>query len=638
MSQQINGSYEFGDFRFDARKRVLWRSGVMVPLAPKASEVLAVLLEEKGNLVERREMFERVWSDTLVEEGNLNHAISALRKVLGDDVIQTIPRRGYRFTGAVSESDQATSPDVFVERRIVSETRIEEHEEIEDRVRVAPRGHVRRHIALAVFAVLLVGAAASVSYFWSGSTSSLPVSKNGAIKTLAILPLRSLDDPDRDNAFGLGLTESLVSRLGSLEQLAIRPTKSVSRLAETYDDPVEVGRLLRSDVVMTGTFQRAGGRVRVSMRLLNVADGSQIWSGTFDEDESDLFRLQDSFTEQVIHSLALNLSAKEQLALSKRPSGNPDAYNLYLQGRELWNKRGNINVSKSIFYFERAIELDPDFALAYSGLADAQTMLNQVDLAEANIRKALTLDNSLAEAHASLGFIRLFNHFDWMTAEQALKRAVELNPNYATAHHWLGFYYSLHGRFEQALAALAIARELDPSSPILLADIGQVYYFMREYDKAIEYCNKAVELDPEARIAHEYLLYIHFKKGNEAAAFEENIKTERANTLNPNQFEGETRKAFAASGIRGIFQDRLDNGRRDLQRPVEKRMGPYPASEILKNSALLGKNEDALNHVGPAFEEGRKYHLLYLNVDPIYDEVRSDPRFQAVLRKMNFRE
>ena len=318
MSQQVNAPYEFGEFRFDSRKRVLWRSDVVVPLAPKASEVLAVLLEEKGNLVERQEMFDRVWNDTVVEEGNLTHAISVLRKVLGDNVIQTVPRRGYRFTAAVSEPTDDVKSEIFVERRIVSETRIEEHEEIQDREpAVRPRTHIRAYIALATFAVLLIGTTVSLSYFWSGSTNSLPAGKNGAVTTLAILPLRSLDDPDRDNAFGLGLTESLVSRLGSLEQLAVRPTKSVTRLAENYDDPVEVGRLLQSNVVMTGTFQRAGGRVRVSMRLLNVSDGSQIWSGNFDEDESDLFTLQDAFSEQVIQSLALNLSAKEKLAISK---------------------------------------------------------------------------------------------------------------------------------------------------------------------------------------------------------------------------------------------------------------------------------------------------------------------------------
>jgi len=641
MPEKSKSFYEFSDFRFDSDKRMLWRDGNFIALTPKAGEVLSVLIENHGNLIEREEILQRVWPDTFVEEGSLNNTISALRKALGGNgIIQTVPRRGYRLTADVRAVSDTGESSLVLEKYTVSHTLVEFQEETREenpnRSLTVFGFSNRLNIRLALFFVLLLALSTLAMYFRQNSDQDFAGKTNG-VRTLAILPLEPLNQHSDENAFGLGITESLISRLSSLENLTIRPTRSVQRLAQTEDDPLKIGRQLKTDVIMTGTFQRAGGRIRLTIRLLNVGDGSQIWTGSFDEEEADLFKLQDSFAGQIIQSLALNLTAQEKLVLNKRSTENGEAYKFYLQGREFWNKRGDLNVSKSIFYFERAIELDRNFAQAYAGLADAQIMLGQTELAEENIRRALNLDQTLAEAHASFGFIRLFHHFDWATAEKALKRAIELNPNYATAHHWLGFYYALHRRFDEALAEMVVAHNLDPSSPIILADIGQVHYFMRDYEKAIEFCTKAVALDPEARIAHEYLLYIYYKLGQEKEAFEENIKTERANTTNPNEYEKQTREGFGITGIRGIFEGRLKYGLEDLERPPEKRVGPYPVSEIFKNSALLGNNEEALKWIDRAYEERRIYHLIYLNVDPIYDDLRADPRFQAVLRKMNFR-
>ncbi|MGI8897802.1 MAG: winged helix-turn-helix domain-containing protein [Pyrinomonadaceae bacterium] len=620
------------------------RNGEPVHLSPKALEALTVFVQHPNEMLEREALMKAVWGDTFVEDANLTVAVSQLRKALGQkgeaaEYIETVPRVGYRFVAEVRERREQPTP-LIIEKRTLSHTVIEE-----DLVPNTPHTEETSHSTLvrsvgqpltfpvsrAATASLLAGAAllaaalTAASYFGTSKpASSTEAAAISSLKSIAVLPPKSLSG-EADRSLSLGMADALITRLGSLGRLQVRPTSAVVRYLDSNQDPVNAGRALGVDAVLDGTLQRDAEGMRLTLRLINVANGMQLWSGHYDGASTDIFKMQDDVSQQVGEALFAGVSVEHRALLTKRLTANAEAYSLYLKGNYFWKKR-NGEALKSLDYFRRAIELDPNFAQAYAELAAVNsTMGNPSPEAEALIEKALKLDNTLADAHATYGFIRTFQHWDWPTAEKEFDLAIELDPNSVTAHHWKGIYLSLRGRLDEAKAEMQRALELDPLSLIVMADLGQLYYFGREYDRAIDYCNRALTLDSQFSVAHEYLFDIYRMKGMDQEALDAWIQRRHAD--HDVQTMERVRRSFDRSGLRGIVIDELESGMRSKEPSRAIVMGRY--------QVLLGNNEDGIRWLQRAFEEPKTHWNPYLNVDPVYDGVRKDPRFKELLHRMN---
>jgi TolB-like protein len=326
-------------------------------------------------------------------------------------------------------------------------------------------------LLISVAGLLAVGLGVAVYYRLTGRAKR--DDKAAALKVIAVLPFKPLASEARDESLELGMADTLITKLGALRTVVVRPISAVRRYTSLELDPVAAGKELGVEAVLDGSIQHAGERVRVTVRLMRVADGASLWTGTFDEKLSDIFAVQDAISEQVTRSLALRLSGEEERQLAKRYTNYTEAYQLYLRGRFFWNRRTVEAVRKSVEYFEQAGALDPDYALAQSGLADAYWILSSFDPAggvelltqsRAAALKALALDDALAEAHTSLGMVKEFYELDFTAAEREYRRAIELNPNYASAHHRYGFFLNRMERIEEAHAEFRRALELDPFS------------------------------------------------------------------------------------------------------------------------------------------------------------------------------
>lgn len=640
MPKSIRHFYDFGPFRLDRERHRLLRDGNLVHLSPKSLEALIVLVENAGKLLERDELMQAVWAHTFVEDANLTVAISNLRKALGQqgetaEYIETIPRVGYRFIAEVRAVTQQPAP-LIIEKHTLSQTVIEEELLPDDSSQhrtttvVAVQPSIRQRLKSGLGdrrGMWPLGLAIAAMAFAGGFYLERPREPGAggapvtSIKSIAVLPPRALTQNADNAALSLGLADTLISRLGALRKVVVRPTSAVINYVGNTQDPITTGRDLGVDAVLDGSFQREHGRVRVTMQLLIEPAGNQLWSASFDENDADIFKLEDSIAAKVAERLALNLNQDEKTALTKRETNNPEAYALYLQGNYFWNKRGN-EVTKSLDLFRRAIELDPNFAQAYVTLAaaDATTSMPSPE-AEALIDKALKLDNNSAEAHATLGFIRMFQHWDWSAAESELDRAIQLNPNSAVAHHWKGVYLSIRGRLDEAKAEMHRALELDPLSLNILADIGQLHYLAHEYDQAIDYCNRALALDPEFNLAHVYLIDIYFMKGMDREALNELI---RATSSNPEQ-AAVLRDIFSREGLRGVFS------RYFLDTNDRSGIGLLGIS---RQYCRLGDHEQALKWLAISVEKPQAFWTPYINVDPLYDPLRHDRRFQEMLNRM----
>jgi DNA-binding winged helix-turn-helix (wHTH) protein/TolB-like protein len=552
MLNPENHFYDFGPFRFDPQQHRLLRDGNPVSLPPKVMDALLVLVQNKGKLLEREVLMQAVWADSFVEDANLTVAISNLRKVLGQngetaEYIETIPRVGYRFVADVREVHERPAP-LIVEKHTVSQTVIEEElleedpavplTEVAKVTRPAAMSRaaaslpvVLRHHRTAAFLtmIILVGAVVGGFVYLRPSGRGIAATNSvrmRSIRSLAVLPPKVLGGGD-DASLSLGMADALITKLGGLHKLTLLPTSAISRYVANNDDSTAVGRALGVDAVLEGTLQREAGRMRLTLQLIDVASATEIWTGKFDEADTDIFKLQDSVSQQMVDVLSLNLTQDEKTGLTKRQTENPEAYALYLKGNYFWSKRGP-DAMESTDYFRKAIDLDPGFVQAYVGLAKVDaTLLPRSAEAQKFVAKALQLDNTCAEAHATLGFIHMFHHWDWAGAGQELDRAIELDPDSSVAHHWKGVYLSLLGRLDEAKGEMHRALELDPLSLIITADIGQLHYFAREYDQAIDYCNRALALDNEFWVAHVYLTYIYRAKGMEQKTFDELLRSWR---------------------------------------------------------------------------------------------------------------
>lgn len=650
--------YEFGEFQFEVDSRRLLRGGEVLPLPPKAAALLQLFLERSGAVLKKDDIFASLWPNEIVEESNLTRTIYLLRKTLNqhapaEQFIETLPKIGYRFLVEAREilpapsaaepapRPQTTAEVLFAEPGFSASPGLPAGKTgwretalglVYRRVQVDGDGQLlpvkqgmRPQMKLTMWAVsglVVLGllALAARQFFQTEIQ----------VATIAVLPFSELGGDGRESVLGLGVADTVISRLGSLGEIEIRPTSAIRRYAERASDPLPAGRELQVEAVLTGNIQRLGGQVRVTAQLLRVSDGKTLWSAALDEDAAELFALQDRLTEQVAKALHLSLTAEQRRQLRKRETENLTAYNLYLKGRLFWNRRSPEWIRKAIESFEAAIQADPNYALAYSGLADCYSLvvsglppLERMPKAKQAAQKALELDDSLAEAHASLGFIKYKFDWDWRGAETELRRAIELNPNYATAHHWYGECLGLQAKYTEAHAALKLAERLDPLSLAIKEDIGMVWFRMRDYQKALGKYQEVRELDPRfVRIRNKLSeLYIAMSRYDEAVAekiavIEMNVKQQEAAAA--------LRQAYQTGGWIGFVRKEIEL--------VEVGSLFLGEDYLARRHMSLGDKEQALVWLKKSFASHGEGPLR-MKTEPEYDSLRSDPRFIALLQR-----
>jgi DNA-binding winged helix-turn-helix (wHTH) protein/tetratricopeptide (TPR) repeat protein len=584
MTTQAQRLYNFGPFQLDTGTQVLRRDGKSVPLKPKLLELLILLVESSGRIVRKDELIKHFWPDTFVEEGNLPVSVCELRKALGEvrgdrQYIETVPRRGYRFVARVSEAGEAS---VQLDRG-------------------DPSAEVTSNRAAG----------------WA----------NG---TIAVLPFKAIGMMG-DQYLALGMADALITRLSNLRQITIRPTSSV-RKYDREQDPVVAGRDLRVEWVLEGSVQKSGKRIRVTVQLVSVGDGLSLWAETFDEKFTNIFAVEDSISKLVAAALAPKLSIEERRLLAKRHTENAEAYQGYLKGRYFLEKRTEAAFRKAIGCFEDAIQIDPSFALAYSGLADCYICLYSYARGPNALRaeakekalEALRLDDSLGEAHASLAHLT-FMERDWSGAESEFKRAIELNPNYPVAHNWYAVFLRTMGRFDEAIAETRKAQKLDPLSLSVNTQMGSLLYVSRRFDEAILQLLQVVELDPNYPTSHFYLGLAYEAKGMYDEAIREYDQAIVLGGADP-ELTARVAAVYALSGRRPEARMMLDE-LKELSRC--RHVSHYDIATV---HTALGDKEQALASLEKSYEKLET--VFALNVDPTLDSLRGEPRFERLLRRL----
>ncbi|MBI3697287.1 MAG: winged helix-turn-helix domain-containing protein [Acidobacteria bacterium] len=623
-------SYSFEGFTLDLMRGCLLHEGQEVKLRPKSFDLLRYLVERSGRLVGRAELMQAIWPDTFVGEESLAQCLMEVRRALQDDsqrFVKTVPRRGYIFLTPVSEP----APPEGVQRA----------------------GIRRRNTRVLLLASGLLAAVLGAFLYWR----VFPRANQPA--TLAVLPFRPLSQNDRDEPLELGMADALITKLSNLRQTVVRPTSAVRRYLDGGTDALAAGRQLQTDWVLEGSIQRSADRIRVTVQLLSVRGEKPSWASTFDERFTDIFTVQDLISERVADALTVQLTGEERKRLRKRYTDDAQAYQLYLLGRYHWNKRTSAGLNKGIEYFRQAIAKDLDYAPAYAGLADCYNLLGSPDQgalapkeafpeATTAARRAVEIDETLAEAHASLAFIQFHYEWDWANAEKEFRRAFDLNPNYTTLQQWYSRYSMAMGRTEASLAASKRGAELDPVDLPINGHLAWHYFYARQYDAAMEACRRTLELDPNHPLPHWQLGMVYEQKGEYQRAIGEfhiayalsGGSPARPSSLaylyalergvlaggNP-VYLSSLGHAYAVAG--NVVEARKALGELD-ELSKRRYVSPYEKAVI---HAGLGENEEAFAWLEKAYGE-RAGGLVYLPVEPRLDQLRADPRFGNLVKRV----
>ncbi|HEV8133058.1 MAG TPA: winged helix-turn-helix domain-containing protein [Pyrinomonadaceae bacterium] len=569
MNQPGTSCYEFGEFRVDIGRRILLQAGNTIALTPRQFDTLLYLVEHCDRVITKEELMKAIWSDAFVEENNLNQSVSAIRRALGERrgdnrYIITVPGVGYRFAAPV---------------KLVSSV---EHR--------AARG------------------------------------------SLAVLPFKPLLEKERDEALELGMADSLIIRLSNSRDMIVRPLTSVRRFSGLEQDAQSAGRELDVESVLDGSIQRAGARIRLTARLTDVADGRSLWVGTFDEEFTDVFSVQDAISERVAGALQMHLGAEK-----KRHTVSTRAYELYLQGRYHWSRLVPTEVRKSIEFYEQAIAVDPNYALAYTGIAVAYVSLSiasdakpaeSFPKAKAAALKAVTLDESLSDAHAYLSFIHFWFDWDWAAAESEVRRAIALNANSAEAHRGYGILLSQLGRQDEAIVEGTRARELDPLALITRTNEALFFYYSNQLPVAEDKLRAALELEPNFWIALLSIAKVYVAQGRYREAIAELTKARKLSggSAQPLSMLGYT---FAIMGDReGAFE--VLN---ELETLAGKRYVPPYNSALVYNG--LHDDDNTFEWLERAYAGRDVLLAAFIKTDPVWSRLYHDPRFQDLLARMN---
>lgn len=636
--------YQFGPFRIDAEKRLLMREGEAVPLKPKTFDMLLALVQHHGQVLEKDVLMGMLWPDSDVEESNLPLHISALRKALGESpnergYIVTVPGRGYRFVADVEELDNE-GQDLIVERYTQSTILIQEQiASPDDEIRALPAPRVfsgRFKLVLAGLSILVVISLLAAGLWLGLSKKTERQPGNLLIQSLAVLPFRQLG-AGGDEYLGIGIADSLITKLSNLREIKVRPTSAVLKYSNEPKQPADSGRELGVEAILEGSIHRDGENVRVNVQLVRIADGSTLWAEKFDERFTDIFKIEDSISRQVAESLAPKLTGKEREVVAKHYTENTEAYQLYMNGRYHGSKVTPEAVKKSIDYLIQATEKDPGYALAFAGLSGVYGSLplnsdarprDVFPKAKQAAERALEIDAQLSESHDSMGTISFWFDWDWAKAESHFKRALDLNPNNPGARFNYAHLLYNSGRFEKGDIEVRRALELDPLSLIINSITGQFLFEARQYDQAIDQLNKALEIEPHFWLTHLFLGKVYVQKGmyNEAL-----IESQKAL-----QFSGGNTEASSLIGYTHAVSGNKEQAEKVLGELKELSKQRYvPASNIALIYNGLGETDQALDWLEKAYDE-RDVHLTFLKTGPHWDSIRKEPRFTSLLQRAGF--
>lgn len=615
----------FGLFQLDPSTGELHRNGRRVRLQEQPFTVLTLLLERPAQLITREELRQKLWpADTFVDfDDGLNAAVKKLRFALGDSAenptfIETIPRRGYRFiTPVIADSDGVASAELAEPHVIAAPPRL-------------PGQRSARWLGLAAITIVAVAAVTLIE-----AERSLPpaaASEVSPIRSIVVLPLKNLSNDPEQQYFADGMTDELITRLASLEGVRVISRTSAMTFKNTDKLLPQIASELHVDAVVEGSVLHSGNRVRITAQLIHAATDRHLWAESYERDERDVVEMQNEVARDIARNVSLKLpSAGVATARRMRPV-DPEAHRAYLLGRYRWHTRRTQELLNAIGDFQRAIAIDPGYALAYGGLADVYLVLpflsrtTQEEVypkAKEAAEKAISLDPALAEAHTSNAYVKMYLEWDFAGAERGFRKAIELNPNYATAHQWYAELLSFQGRHVEALAEIRIALELDPLAAVMHHQAGQTHQQARRYDEAIQEYENAIALDPWfVGPSGHFMMWAYSRKGMlEPAA--EMMKRVFPGNSRAQKLASELASA-AASGDRRAFR---------LKQLESATLYPQPFCYTALFHAALRDDDQALQWLNKAYDQ-RLECILYINVDPEWDHLRSDPRFVAILQKI----
>ena len=639
--------YLFGPFELRTRTRELYKHGVKLKLRPQAYQVLALLLEHSGECVTREELQKRVWpSDTFVDfENGVNTAIKQLRASLSDSAaepryIETLPKLGYRMIVAV-EFEAGSKGERAAEAKEESAGATASNEVSASPPTARPISSTKR-LWFTAAAVSVLGIACLVAFLkWPRAPLTPQPAAPAARIMVAVLPFKNLTGDDTQDYFSDGLTEEMIAQLGRLDpkELGVIARTSVMHYQHSSEKVDQIGSELDVQYVLEGSVRRDSQKVRINAELIEVDGQRQLWAQQYDRELTNLLVVQAEIAREISDSIQQTLGSPQHNEPIRTPTLTPQAYQAYdlcLKGLYFWNKRTGQGLQQAIVYFQQAIAIDPNYAPAFAGLSNTYALMPGYMLApaaeympkarEAAVR-ALQTDDELPEAHVALALILENYDWDWNSAEKEYRRAIELNPNYATAHHWYAEFLTWQGRFDEALRESESARRLDPLSLIIAADRGAILYFARQYDRSIEQFQNVLEMDPSFGRAHLGIdAYMQLGRFDEALA-----KVEEWRRLSGDGTNIRSRLVY----IYGRTGQK-DKARAEL-RKLEAMNAARPQDPVAMAVAYIGigNNEAALSSLEKAYAE-RSNLLTALNVEPVYDPLRQDARFQELLRRVGF--
>ncbi len=608
-----HGLFEFGDFRLEVAERQLLRHEKPLSLTPKAFDVLSVLVQNAGSMVTREDLKKQIWPETFVENATLAVNISTIRKALreaedGVTYIETVPKYGYKFTAIVKAVAVApVTPAVSVFRN----------------------RDAGRKVWAGAAILALAAAGAVVLFSHRGRADSHP-----SLHTLAILPFKALNISKPDPYLEIGFSDALISRMTADREFSVRPIEAVRAYADSGSDTLSAGHRLGVEAILEGSIERDDARLRVRTRLLRVEDGRTLWESEFDEQFANVFQLEDSISERLATVLQPAFSARAIQRLARPGSEIPAAYEALLKGRYFWSRRSEESLSKAIRFFEEAVRLDPKYADAYSGLADCYALMSFYgdvepqqywEKARTAALRAVALNDSSAEAHTSLAYVRFYHDWDWTGAEADFQRAVALNPGYATAHLWYAEFLRLMGRYEESLAESKRALEADPVSLVANAEMAMTPYYQGRDDEAIRQLKTTLNLDVAFALTHFTLGWVYEQTDRYADALAEYRQINGASSspwLLPM-----IGHASALSGDRN--QAKLIAATLETKSTY---VSPYYLAQLY---SALGERSKMF----AALRRGYADHcwtMATLKVEPKWNAWRSDPEFQSIVSGMKF--
>ena len=661
----------FGTYEVSFQSGEVRKAGVRIRVQQQPLKLLEVLLERPGEVVTREELRSRVWPNESFGDFDqaVNIAIAKLRSALGDSAenpryIETLPKRGYRFIADVSFVDAdgrirrpesasvdstGTEPGHQFQSNgfaVPAETELghkfqgtglaippvtEPGPQLRGAGSAVPAKRRPRPTSRVVMALAVVLGLAILSVVLFRSRGHRPA----AIRSLAVLPLENLSGDASQNYFSDGMTDELITDLAQISALRVISRTSVMVYKGARKPLPQIARELNVDAVVEGTVLRSGDQVRITAQLIDASTDKHLWSQSYQGELRDTLALQDRVARAIAEQIQINLTPREQAALKSVKAVNPEAYESYLKGRYFWNKRTADGLKVALAYFKQAIEEDPKYAQAYSGLADTYALLGDwqyavmtpkeaIPQAKAAALKAVELDSALGEAHNSLAFV--LDGFDWDldSGGKEFRRAIELNPGYATAHHWYSWHLALLGRYDEAIAEMKKAESLDPLSLIINADLAELLVLSHSYDESIRQSRKTIEMDPNFAMAHNQLAQAYLQQHMYKEAVVELQKAVQLSGGSPTCIANLAR-AYALSGRRNEALTLLS----DLK--TSSTPGFSHASEIAAIYVSLGNMDAAMNWIEKGYAERFNPGVL---IRPGFDPLRSDPRFKNLVHRI----